>query len=208
MQFTISAEILLKLSSVRDYIPLKVPESIKSSLETIYVEHKSGKTFAVATNSQIASIYCLGETEEEDGHCFITVTDALKTQAMHEEPMGSFFEFVIVPEIAMGTVKSMMGWTSTENYAVFFDESPLMRWRDWIPVKEETIPSGRFFIDTDMISILMNSSPSGMVTTLVPVDTKENIVFVDLHRCDWAGVFVGTQQDNKHEEVEKPEWLS
>jgi hypothetical protein len=173
---------------VRTFKPT-TPDDIKQLLSCVRLEYKNGHYYAIATNQEIASVQYLGETTEADGVVHLSVNQKLIDQCQTEIAFDSLLTITVVPEFAISTLTTMLGWESA-NCCIFPDETPMNDWRLWAPDKPVTTSKGVMYWDADHIAALAESSPSGKLYFPQHIDVDKPIVVRDLYDENWMGLFI------------------
>ena len=211
MDFILKCEIYKRLISVTDYMKPSMGADDKERLSCVYLEYKDGHYYAVSTNRQLASVYYLGEINQPDAHAFVVRDDRLIKQCDFEMQYDSSFVFTVVPEIAVGTARTLMGWEMEGNCCIFPEFSPQITWRDWgFPDKTPQANNGVMYWDISNVTSLAATSPSGKVYFPQHIDVKKPVVIRDIHDDNWCGMFMADpcpedKQVTKPAEI--PTWI-
>lgn len=195
MNFLIPTEIFVKLTGILYRWPINVQEIEKKYLNSIFLEHKDGLTFAVATNRKIAGVYFLGNTKEADGFVNITVDKPLVEQAKTEIPFHSNLNIVAISDLNVVSIKTDFGYNYPGNGGFFAKDSPQINWRTWLPktiAKQSKGAMGWLLTD---IEALTRSSPSGDVAFPEFIDANEPVIMRDNHDDNWMGMFMSNHRD-------------
>ena len=209
MKFTIPCEVFARLATVATSL---VADRDSDYFRSVYLENKSGKSFAITTNIKFASIEYLGETKESDGSINIDCHDAILAQCEVERGLKGVLHIDYMPELRFASVKSTFGFTHSQNAAVFTatDNPAFERWRNWLPDKLPCGSDSPMFVDAEQLHALAKSSPSGAI--LFPQFTSKVVVVRDAYSDNWIGAFLGsgTLQDGrilKEIPVRMPDWV-
>lgn len=208
MNFTIKCDILNRLSSVTKFFKPSMDEELKKLLSSVRLENKNGKSYAISTNQQIASVYFLGETQEPDGSAQLIIDNQIIEQCKQELIYDSCLMISAIPEFALGSARSMLGWEYQGNCCMFPDENPTDNWRDWF--KEASANRGFMQWDVDQLAYLAESSPSGKIYFPEKIDSDVTVIIRDVYDDSWCGVFVpkpSPEEKQALKEARKPEWF-
>ena len=209
MQITVPCETFARLSKIATaFEASRDPAYFRS----IYLEHKAGRSFAVATNIKFAAIEYLGRTAQPDASVNIDCDSGLIKQCEVERSHKGTLTIDYMSALRFASVKSSFGYVHPVNAAVFTatDNPAFERWRNWLP---EKMPSGRdapMFVDAANLAVLAESSPSGLI--LFPEFTSSVVVVRDALVDNWLGAFIGTGElaDGriiKEMPVKMPDWV-
>ena len=190
MKFTISCATFARLASVAAFIEPDVDEEIRRYLSCVRIENRNRQAYAIATNLKVASIEYLGPTTEQDSAVHVMLNERLVQQAVSETPFNSIMEVVSIPEIAVASVSTMLGYAHQGNVGVFPDKSPLDVWRQWA-APPAPASKGAMFWTVDHIETLVKASPSGKVVFPSFINVDQPVVLRDALNPNWVGLFLG-----------------
>lgn len=200
----IKASILYRLSKVCKHFELSTEEDVKNSLNVVRIEVKDNKSYAVATNTQIAVIEYLGETPEPDNVAHICVDDNLARVLEAEMLMDSVCEIQCIPAIVTGKLETSSGYTNSTCFKWFFD-TPLNNWRGWVENPVYTAGDTMLW-ELYHVQTLFESSLSGKITFPAIYDNSKPLYLRDVENPNWLGVFIPSRE-LPYESAELPEWL-
>ena len=187
MDFAISCDIFVRLANlVKDFNP----EPADTILKSVYIEHKDGNAFAVATNRKIAAIEFLGKVEWGSGSVNITVDPALVAQCKTEAAFNSVLTVTFNDVLRFGAAKTTLGYAYPGNAVIAAENSPFHRWRDWTPDKPVTKSKGAMFWNAEEIAKLGASSPSGRILFPEFIDATKPVVVRDITDENWFRLFM------------------
>lgn len=195
MNFTISAEIYVRLANVIKLMPENVTEIERTILKCVRLENKNGHSFAVATNRRIAAIYYLGTTQNPDGVVHLIFDKELIKAAEKEKVYNSIIDVLSIPELKMGTAKTLFGYSFPGNAAIYPDKTPLDKWREWVPDEQPTATIGAMSWTAEYLVMLNAASPSGVVCFPEFIDANKPVVLRDFENANWVGLFMPNRAD-------------
>lgn len=190
MKFIISCNTFFRLASITQFFQPSTPDEIVQKLRCVRVEHRKGKTFAIATNYKIAAVEYIGETTEPDGFAHIIADKTLIDQCKNESPFASMLEIITIPEIATASAKTMLGFIYQGNACIFPDNTPMDDWLSWADTKTVTKNNGAMFWNLDYILPLFEASPSGKIVFPAFIDVDVPVVLRDRKHDNWVGLFM------------------
>jgi len=205
--FTIKCETLARLASVCAYFDKDIKNEIKKQINTIRFENKNGRSYAISSNSIIASIEYLGSTEQPDGDTHLKLDKELLKAVKKGSLNNETATILTVPEIAVSTIQLSSGFTMSDC-CYWLNETPLSKWRGWISREKLKKSSGAMFWDTYHIQTLLNASPSGKVVFPEFINCRYPVLIRDVNDKNWAGVFLPIPKirTKETEPATIPEW--
>jgi hypothetical protein len=205
--YTIPCETIVRFSKVVSFFKVSTDEETKALINTIRLENKGGKSYAVVTNQEIAAVEYLGETAQADGACHLKLTEELLEQMKKDSRLGLHANITTIPAIALSTLQTLTG-AVFNDCSYWFGETPLDNWRKWIPpvIKQS---KGAMYWDLYQIEALLSSSPTGKVTFPEFIDNEKPVLIRDRSNKNWIGLFIPNidigEPDVKAATL--PEWL-
>ncbi|RUW55632.1 hypothetical protein EOA32_01025 [Mesorhizobium sp. M1A.F.Ca.ET.072.01.1.1] len=187
MEFAISCEIFARLANVVKDIPAT---ETRPHLKSVYIEHKDGEAFAVASNSRFAAIEYLGKVDFGNGSVHIAADPVLIQQCRTEAPFNSVLSVSFNEVLQFGAAKTTLGYCYPGNVAVVANGSPFVQWRTWTPDKPVTKTKGAMFWNTENIANIGASSPSGRLLFPEFIDATKPVVVRDIMDENWFGLFM------------------
>ncbi len=208
MKFTIPCDTFCRMSSVLSFFEPRVSQEARNQIECVRIENHKGKTYVIATNQQIASIELVGNTSEPDGVAHVANDPDLIKQCEMERNYNSYLEIITIPEIALATAKTMMGYVHNKNVCIWPDITIMDEWRSWGPDSQPKKPNGAMYIETAHMVTLFNASPSGCLVFPEIIDVNVPIVLRDRKNPNWVGLFLGRPlpTEQKAKPATLPEW--
>ncbi len=208
MKFQIPCETYYRLSKILSYFQPDIDDEIKQKINCIRLENSNGILIAVATNQKIAVIEKIGATNQPNGAVHIVVNEKLINQAKTEKVYNSFIEVIAIPQMAMASAKTMLGYTYEGNVAIFPTETPMDDWRDWAadePIKKS---KGAMYWNTIYLNMLNESSLSGKLAFPEFIDTEKPVVLNDIENPNWIGLFMPKRADSEIQvsPAQLPKW--
>lgn len=205
MDISISCELFVRLAGISNAL-LKGEK--RTHLRSIYLESVDGNAFAVASNSIVGAIECLGVNCDVDCEMLISVTDTLVEQCKAEIPFDGQISFHFNPVLKFISAKTSLGYVHTENAGLFIDDHELKKWREWIPEELPKKTNGGMFSTLDNLALLASVAPTGSVIFPKFIDIEKPVIVRDVHDENWLGVFMPLGRDKKRalEPLTIPEW--
>ena len=207
MNLSIDCSTFVRLASICDYFEPDLPLEIKDKINTIRIMVNNSKIIALVTNQKIAAVEYLGSTTKPDCHFDLVLCPKLIEQAKSEMPYDSKLNYEIIPEIAMATVSTTFGYVHDDNACYWFDNSPLDKWRNWVPQYIIPVNKGAMVWDVFHIESLVKSSPSGEVVFPEQIDSTGPVCIRDVKNSNWMGVFIPKSETNPNISATIPVWL-
>ena len=206
MNFIIKCETFLRLSSVCDFFEPSLTDETKRRINTVRLENKSGKSFAIATNEKIAVVEYLGVTDHADGCTHLKITKQLKEQATLEAMFDGQFNVTVMKEVGMSNITTTTGFI-INDCCHWLDDTPLNKWRTW-GAKNSDKSRGIMYMDVFHIETLIKSSPSGKIYFPEFIDIKQPTTVRDCNNESWVGLFIPEPEGGKviTKQAELPEW--
>ena len=195
--FKIKFKTLVRLQKVLRHFADTTNEETKRELNTVRLENKNGKTFAVVSNHKVGVIELLGDTDQPNSVCHLKVM---------EWPEEGTATITVVPEALIGMMTSDIGFNVTE-VCQWFDKSLLDKWPEWA-AKDAKASKGFMVFDLYSVMTLFESSPSGNVVFPQYIDTTRPVTLRDRLSENWVGLFIPTI-DMKKEPLKPavlPDW--
>lgn len=208
MKFTIPCETFCRMANILSFFEPRTTDETRHQIECVRIEHYKGKIFTIATNQQIAAMEYVGETSEPDGVAHVANDSDLIRQCETEKMYKSFLEIVTIPEIALGTAKTMMGYTHPKNACIWPDITVMDKWREWASETAPTKSKGALYMETAHMITLFNASPSGCIVFPEIIDVNVPVVLRDKKNANWVGLFLGKPlpTEQKAQPATLPEW--
>lgn len=205
--YTIKSSTLNRIASVCSFFHPTTSETMKKALNTVRLENKGGKTFAIASNQKIGVVEYLGETDEPDSGDHIILSDGLLQQLFMEAASDHSMTITTVPEMAISTLQSSSGFTFVDC-CYWWENIYLKEWQTW-GVESPKANSGIMRWDLDYVESLMKSSPSNNIIFPRFINVKVPIVLRDFYNPNWVGVFLASKTGVETTvPAELPEWWS
>ncbi len=191
MKFTINCATFVRLASITAFFEPTTDEEIKAQLMCVRLENIKSNMFAVATNQKVAAVEYIGRTDQPDGVAHVVIDSKLVEQCRNEIPYDSFLEVITIPEIALASAKTMLGFAYQGNACIFPDNSIMNKWRGWATREIIKKNKGAMYLNVDHISALVAASPSGKIVFPEFIDVDKPVVLRDVKNPAWVGLFVG-----------------
>lgn len=210
MEFLIKCDVFKRLAAITKHFETTTDEETRQVLSCVRLEYKDGRYCAVATNQRIAAIQYLGETDQPDGAAHIINDDTILKQCDVEMQYDSSFHITALPEFAVTTVRSLMGWEFTGNAGIFPTNTPMDTWRKWFPDSPVTKGRGVMYWNADQIAALAATAPSGKLYFPRHIDIDKPVIIRDLLDDSWCGLFMPkphATEKQVDEQAELPKWL-
>lgn len=193
MDFTISCEQFMRLSRIAtNFKDGETNEYFRS----IYLEHKSGHSFAVASNMKLMGVEHLGATAEPDGGVNIRLDPHLIQQCEIEAPYSSLITGTYLPELGYAMLKTTFGWQLPNCQLISNHVNHLKDWRKTVPKSIPKKPDGALRMKASEIAQLGSSSPSGRIIFPECISLDVPVVVRDAIDPNWMGLFVSTLTDD------------
>lgn len=175
------------------------------AMRTVRIDHG----VAVATNENIMAMECVGGPV---GVIHLIADPALIAQCRTEAAFNSVLTITVNDMLKFAVAKTTMGYVHPGNCAVFpTGEIKLDRWRNIVARCAEPLSDSEvgMFWDTDAISILSSSSPTGRVIFEQYVGYKGRPTIIrDVNDPNWCGVFQPwSAYDGNYPNAVLPDWL-
>jgi hypothetical protein len=196
MNFEIPVETYIRLSGVTNYIRESISDEERALIRCVRLEHKKGKTYAIASNRKVAAIYFLGATTEPDGATHLNIDEKLLTQCATEKPFGSKLFVIAMPELNIVSLKTTLGYQSA-TAGFFSAETPLAKWETWVADEQPTKSSGAMHWYMENFLALNAASPSGNIAFPEFIDAEKPVILRDTKHQDWVGLFMANCVDDK-----------
>lgn len=203
-------------------IPVYPNEHQYNWMRSILLEYRNGKSYAVATNSKILAAEYIDTTTEPNAVVNIVITDALLTQCAIEQQWSG--ELIIdVTDTAYfkyASLTTLFGYRYPDNAALFppdvINSDDTKRWfefrdnwRRLVPDETPTASKGFMFQDTELLTLLGKSAPSGCLVYPKHIDVDKPLMVRDAVDPSWLGLFVS--YSSKYSKgliaAKRPEWL-
>jgi len=208
MNFTIKCQTFARLASICQFFEPSTRVDVREKINTVRLENKDGKCFAIATNEKIAVIEFLHNTDQEDGYAHLVLDPALIKQCEVEMLYDSNLHITVVEQIAVASAKTDLGYAHPGNCCYWFDDSPLNQWRNWLPTVKPAESTGAMYWDTHQVETLVKASPSGQITFPEFINSADPVIIRDTRSPDWVGLFIPNNSDTLIKPAELPEWLN
>ncbi len=209
MQFQIKCSTLIRLASICSFFEPTVPEQTREKINTIRLEAQNGKLLAIVTNQKIAVIELIGSVDVNlKGFTHLKLDPVLIAQCKAEALIGSHLIINTIPEMASAFAQTSSGWVYAGNPCLWFDETPLNDWRDWMPDEVSKKTTGAMYWNLFQVQSLVESSPTGEVCFPQFIDVSKPVILRDIHDSNWLGFFIPKPYDgSKSPSASLPEWL-
>lgn len=212
MNFEIPVETFIRLAGVVK----RRPDSTESdehwqALQCVRLENAGGLRFALASNRKVAAIYMLGATQEPDGFVHVTIDKQLLKQCETEKAFNSSLFVTFIPELAIVSLKTTLGYNYPGNGGVFVKNQPLDKWRNWANTETVAASSGAMSWNVEDMIALNSASPSGHIAFPEFIDAEKPVALRDLKVAEWVGLFMANRITDAGktytvEPAELPEW--
>lgn len=190
-KFTIQAETFIRLAKAS--VPFG--SDYRPSLQSVRLEYRGGKFFALASTSFFLAVEYLGPTDQPNAAINVKTIPALMAW------LASANELVI--NDGWANVDGAPYW---ENVAGPDDEPKFRDWPSLFP-KAET-DDGFLFVETDHMNLLGLSSPSGKLIFPKKISRTVPTIVRDADSPEWAGLFLAIDKlQNSPLPATYPEWL-
>tara|TARA_R110000851_G_scaffold250706_1_gene403207 strand:+ start:692 stop:1276 length:585 start_codon:yes stop_codon:yes gene_type:complete len=194
------------MASICNHFEPDIRPDVKEKINTVRIENKGGKCFAVATNEKIAAVEYLHNTDQPDGYVHIILDPALLKQCEIEMTLDSDIYITAVEQIAVATAKTTLGYTQAGNCCYWFDDSPLNDWSSWFPEDVATESQGAMCWNSFHVEVLVKSSPSGEISFPEFINVNNPVILRDTKSPNWVGLFIPVSYDTIKPAV-KPDWI-
>lgn len=204
--FFIHSKRLHRLVSVCNFVSSHLSQDVKNKITTVLLENKNGMSYAVSTDSLIASVEFLGKTDKPDGSCYLILSDKLKEQLNKEYLTDNIITVTAFPQMAISMLQSTSGFNLSDCLH-WWDDSELRNWRKWFlePARES---AGVMYWDVFKVESLLKASPSGKVIFPSFIDASKPLMVRDYHNDNWMGVFMPqSAKESEFEPTELPDWF-
>jgi hypothetical protein len=192
MNFEIPVETYIRLAGVTDYIRDSITDEERKLIRCVRLEHKGGKTFAIASNRKVAAIYFLGTTTEPDGATHLHIDKKLLTQCKTEKTFNSKLFVIAMPELNIVTLKTTMGY-QLATAGFFAAETPLAKWETWVSDEQSKVSIGAMGWHMDDMCALNSASPSGYINFPEFIDAEKPVVLRDPEFPDFMALFMANR---------------
>lgn len=203
--YTISCATLSRLSKIPSYFGPSVPEHTKPLINTVRLENKGGKSYAVATNQKIAAVEYLGPTPHPDSFCHLKLPIPRIDELARNNETATI---MTIPQIAVSTLTTTGGF-ALNDVSYWFDETPLDSWRTWFNPNIYKNSQGAMYWDLFHLELLFQSSPSGKVIFPEFIQADKPVLLTDRENDKWLGAFIPnvypTEKAVKPSKL--PEWM-
>lgn len=190
MNFSIKCQTFARLANICHFFEPSTRQDIIQKINTLRIENKNGKSFAVATNEKIAVAEFLHTTEQPDGYVHVVLHPELIKQCEIEMQYDSNLHFTVIQEIAVATATTDLGYTFPSNACYWFEDSPLNDWRNWFPEMQLAESQGAMYWNANHLETLVKSSPSGQIAFPEFINTSNPVLLRDIKSPNWVGVFI------------------
>jgi hypothetical protein len=196
MNFEIPVETYIRLSGVTNYIRESISDEERALIRCVRLEHKDGKTLAIASNRKVAAIYHIGATTEPDGATHLNIDDKLLAQCHTEKPFNSKLFIVALPELGIVSLKTTLGYQSA-TAGFFAPETPLAKWKTWVADEQPTKSNGAMGWHMEDMLALNSASPSGYLNFPEWIDATKPVVLRDPEFPEFVAMFMGNRINDK-----------
>ena len=206
--YNIKSSTLNRLVNVCSFFEHSALEEIKVKINTVRLENRKGKSFAIVSNGKIGAIEYVGETTEQDGAVHLILSESLMLQATLEAGSDHSMTLNTIPEIAISTLESTSGYMISDA-CYWWQDTPLKDWAGW-GVQPANSSSGIMYWNLNQVELLVKSSPSSKVIFPRYIDVRIPLLLRDYHNTNWVGMFFPAAPD--HVEIttpaQLPDWWS
>lgn len=210
MQFRIPCETFARLSNVCNY--LKPDE--KRPLNVMFLDYTGGNFYAVVSNSIIAAVQYLGKTDQPDFCRAVILDPQIINQCRIEADLDGelIIDTMDIGGVPFGTAITTFGYKYPSN-ALFTPPNKMWErpWNDWRKLFPDDVPirsKGFLFMDTEQLTNLGKSSPSGRFVFPAFIDVNKPVMVRDVIDPDWVGLFLPRDNSQKNlQAATRPEWL-
>jgi len=210
MQFSIPCETIVRLSNVTK---TRSARHNDIALNCIRVETINHNLLAITTNGQIAAFEYFGDVDTDANQSVqIALEPALINQCQMEIAFGGRVEIVVNDMLKFASAKTTLGYSFPGNIAQWEVVAPLENWRDWAIVKPVVKSRGAMFMNTEDITNLGLSAPSGRIAFPEFIDASKPVIVRDTADPKWVGMFMpNIHKDDgtivEAEPAKLPEWI-
>lgn len=217
MQFTIPCETFARLS----YAALLNPKPEYDHINCIRIENINGDSYAIATNSMIAAVQYLGKTDSaENGGVCVMIIPELVQQCISEQSFDSVLTIDAMETefYSFASAKTTFGYIHPHNVGWFPADhlykrpwNTLGSWRIMLP-EGDKLPKkskGFLFMDTEQITNLGKTSPSGRIVFPEIIDSSFPVLVRDSIDPSWVGIFLPRDAGSQSSlsPATYPDWL-
>lgn len=197
MQFILPAETFVRLSKAA----ARPTDDVRPWLACVRLEHRDGKSYAIASTSWVLAVEYLGDTSEPDGFVNVPLDDTLMAcLAMHHDDV--VFEWFEAFGVLTCPTFGALALTAMEDREPMFT-----RWFEIFPSTLPKADKGFLFIQAEYFQRLTDSSPSGCLAFPAVVDSSRVVIVRDVHDDNWCGVFLAADKQKRASPATKPEWM-
>lgn len=196
MNFEIPVETYIRLSGVTNYIRESISDEERALIRCVRLEHKQGKTFAIASNRKVAAIYFLGDTTEADGAAHLNIDVKLLAQCETEKAFNSKLSVIALPELGIVSLKSTLGY-SVATAGFFAAETPLAKWQTWVADEQPKASKGAMGWHMDDMCALNAASPSGFINFPEFIDAEKPVLLRDNDFPNFIAMFMANRLTDK-----------
>lgn len=210
MQFIIPCETIVRLANVTKTIAARHVNDLAKCLR---VEIVGNDLLAITTNGQIAAFERFGDAiTGMTGSVQINLDPALLNQCQTEIAFNGTVEIVVNDMLKFASAKTSLGYSFPGNVALWTPINALDKWRDWAIQKPVVKSSGAMFMNTDDITNLGLSSPTGRIAFPEFIDGSKPVIVRDTTDAKWVGMFMpNIRKDDgtaiQAEPAKAPEWF-
>ncbi len=177
------------------------------SLRSVRLENSNGRAYAIASNRKIMAVEFLNETDQPDGAVNITVDPLFVHLIEHHMDDRHSLEIEYWPEFNISTA-TIGGEVCTTALRMPDTYEPFRNWRGQFPTWLPKVDKGFVWFETEQLSNLGASSPSGMIALPEVLDNTRRVIVRDIHDPNWCGVFIPFNPDQPNvKPATIPEWL-
>lgn len=207
MNFSIKCQTFIRFASICSFFEPSTRPDVKEKINTVRLENKNGKCYAIATNEKIAAVEFLHNTDQPDGYIHLVLDEGLLQQCKTEMMFDSKLHITAVEQLAVASAKTDLGYNFNGNCCYWFDDSPLNNWRKWIPKVIPAESTGAMYWNTHQIESLMKSSPSGHVIFPEFINATQPVLVRDIKDPNWFGLFIPENITAGARQAELPDWI-
>ena len=198
-EFTIPCDTVVRLANVLRGIP----DTVDPVFRTLRLENGC----VIATDRKFMAVEYVGEFT---GTFHFILDEALIAQCKIEAGYNASLSIIYNEVLGYGVAKTALGYTANYNCAYAGPANDFDRWRSIVAQTAESSKEsvGAMFWDTDGISKLSASSPSGSVVFEEKINTNRPTLMRDVHDNRWIGIFNPYSSDIAYQPATLPTWAN
>lgn len=199
--FTLDATVFARLSNAAyKYGSAQFPD-----FQCVRLEYFEGKFYAIACNRCILAIEYLGDTAEPNVAVNVTNEPALIAWCKG----AATLTVECWPGVTAALVQ-IDGHTYVNPngpIAVVNNEDRFVNWWKMVPSHSYRVDKGFLFLETELLALLGNASPSGMLCFPEVIDNTKVCVVRDATNPNWIGVFLPNDKHGNAKPATIPGWI-